>query len=87
MRSHTLVAIGVGLLILVSIVVRSLFTVYPWQYSVILQFGEIVSVKKDSGLYFKWPWQDALFLDSRILTIDTLDADRLYYYRKRKFAS
>lgn len=76
MRIHVLVGFVVGIVLLLVLVARSVFTVYPWQFSIILQFGEIVSVKKEPGLYIKWPWQNALYLDSRILTIDTLDADR-----------
>jgi len=43
---------------------------------VILQFGELITVKQTPGLYAKLPWQDARFFDSRILTIDTEDSDR-----------
>ena len=65
-----------GIFVLLAVVIRSVLTVYPWQHAVILQFGEIVSIKSESGLFFKYPWQNALYLDSRILTIDTVDADR-----------
>lgn len=74
--STVLVTVVLAALMLLILVGRSVYTVYPWQYAVILQFGEIIAVKSDSGLYFKFPWQNALFLDSRILTIDTLEADR-----------
>ena len=66
----------IGILLLLTVFLRSVFTVYPWQHAIILQFGEITSVKSSSGLFFKLPWQTALYLDSRILTIDSLDADR-----------
>lgn len=52
------------------------FIVYPWQSALIIQFGELIEVKQEPGLYTKLPWQDALFFDSRILTIDTADPDR-----------
>lgn len=52
------------------------FIVYPWQSTLILQFGELISVKQTPGLYAKLPWQDARYFDSRILTIDTADPDR-----------
>lgn len=76
MRINVLIVFGIATLMLLMLVVRTVFTVYPWQIAVIIQFGEIIAVKKDSGLYFKFPWQNSLYLDSRILTIDTLDADR-----------
>ena len=62
--------------VVVVVLLRCFYTVYPWQHAIILQFGEIVGVKSSPGLYFKLPWQEDLYLDSRILTIDTLDADR-----------
>lgn len=76
MRSNAIILVLAFSVLLLVLLLRTVFTVYPWQYSIILQFGEITSVKQDPGLYFKYPWQTALYLDSRILTIDTLDADR-----------
>lgn len=71
-----LMAWAFGIAALVIAVLRCVYTVYPWQHSIILQFGEIISVKSEPGLYLKLPWQEALYLDSRILTIDAQDADR-----------
>ena len=65
-----------GFVVLILVVLRTVFTVYPWQHAIVLQFGEIIDVKSTSGLFFKLPWQNTLYLDSRILTIDALDADR-----------
>lgn len=53
-----------------------LFIVYPWQRALVLQFGELLTVKQIPGLYFKAPWQDVLYFDSRTLTIDTEEPDR-----------
>ncbi len=53
-----------------------IFLVYPWQNAVIIQFGELLSTKQVAGLYFKLPWQDVKYFDSRILTIDTSAPDR-----------
>ena len=52
------------------------FIVYPWQRALVLQFGELLTVKEEPGLYFKPPWQDVLYFDSRTLTIDTEEPDR-----------
>ncbi len=76
MNTQRLVIGLFGIAVLLVLIVRSVMTVYPWQHAVILQFGEIVSVRSEPGLYFKYPWQTLLYLDSRILTIDTVDADR-----------
>ncbi len=54
----------------------SLFILYPWQSALVFQFGKIIAVKKESGLYVKAPWHDLRLFDSRILTIDTSEPDR-----------
>ncbi|MDZ4140881.1 MAG: protease modulator HflC [Methylotenera sp.] len=49
----------------------SAFTVHQTQYVVVQRLGEIVSVKKEPGLYFKVPLVDNLkYFDNRILTLD-----------------
>lgn len=68
--------LGVSLLLLMWLLSSALFIVYPWQSAVIRQFGELLSIKREPGLYVKAPWQDVLFFDSRILTIDTTEPDR-----------
>lgn len=60
----------------ISLLSLSLFTVYPWESALVLQFGEIVGSHKRPGLYFKFPWQTLRRFDSRILTIDSKDPDR-----------
>ena len=71
-----IVALGSGLLALIFMASASLFTIYPWDHALVLQFGEVVSVKSTPGLYFKFPWQKLRRFDSRVLTIDTKDPDR-----------
>ncbi|MDM5146793.1 protease modulator HflC [Candidatus Persebacteraceae bacterium Df01] len=73
---HYLAVVAASLLLLVILLSASLFIVYPWQSAMILQFGEIVSVKKEPGLYAKAPWHSLLMFDSRVLTIDTDEPDR-----------
>ncbi|PPC84352.1 MAG: HflC protein [Methylotenera sp.] len=49
----------------------SAFTVNQTQYVIVQRLGEIVSVKKEPGLYFKVPFVDNLkYFDNRILTLD-----------------
>ncbi|PKO46913.1 MAG: protease modulator HflC [Betaproteobacteria bacterium HGW-Betaproteobacteria-22] len=49
----------------------SAFTVKQTQYVLVQRLGEIVSVKKQPGLYFKVPFVDNLkYFDNRILTLD-----------------
>lgn len=57
----------VALVVLASFV----FTVNQTQFAIVMRLGEIVSVKKDPGLYFKIPLvENVKLLDNRILTLD-----------------
>ena len=76
-------SLGRGLLLLGGVFLlvlffagKTLFIVYPWQSALVLQFGEIISTKRQPGLYIKAPWQSLLKFDSRVLTIDSTDTDR-----------
>jgi len=60
--------IGLVGLILLS---ASAFTVNQTQFALVIRLGEIVSVKKEAGLYFKMPLVDNIkYFDNRILTLD-----------------
>lgn len=76
MTTRSLGFLGVGLLALALALAMSLYIVYPWHHVIVLRFGQVVGVKSDPGLFVKLPWDSTIYLDSRILTIDTLDADR-----------
>jgi len=72
---------AVTVLILLSL---SLFVVDQRQAAIVLQLGEMVSVKSEPGLYFKVPlMQNVRFFDSRILTLDTGEPER-FITAKRK---
>jgi len=61
------------ILVFISIILlsTSAFTVSQTQYVLVQRLGEIVSVKKVPGLYFKIPLVDNLkYFDNRILTLD-----------------
>lgn len=77
----TLVAVLIGLLILFSTV----FVVDQRQYAIVFALGEVKKVIAEPGLHFKLPppFQNVLFLDKRILTIDTPDADRFITAEKK----
>lgn len=76
MSMRGLVFLIAGFAVVAALIGRVAYTVFPWQHNLLLQFGEVVSVNSDPGLFFKLPWQDVLYMDSRILTIDTEDTDR-----------
>lgn len=61
-----------GLLALLIVVFTSMFIVDQRQNAIVFRLGEVVSIKKDPGLYFKVPLLDNVrYFDVRILTIDT----------------
>ena len=67
-NSKNILIVAVLALVLLSL---SAFTVNQTQYVLVQRLGEIVSVKKAPGLYFKVPFVDNLkYFDNRILTLD-----------------
>ena len=65
-------ALAVSLVGVVIIALLSMFVVDQRQNAIVFRFGEVVSVKKEPGLYFKIPvLENVRYFDVRILTIDT----------------
>ena len=78
--SRVLVSIIV-LLILLSL---STFTVDQREFALVFRLGEIVSVKKEPGLYFKTPIvENVKFFDKRILTYESEQPDRFITSEKK----
>ncbi|MBZ0068991.1 MAG: protease modulator HflC [Thiobacillus sp.] len=70
----------VGLIVLSS----SMYTVDQRQNALVFQLGEVVSVKKSPGLYFKLPMvQNVRYFDTRILTLDAGDPERFITSEKK----
>jgi membrane protease subunit HflC len=68
-------------LILLSL---SMFVVDQRQVVIVLQLGEMVSVKTAPGLYFKIPlFQNVRYFDSRILTFDSMEPERFITAEKK----
>ncbi len=83
MRQNLGIALAatVGVLIVLSL---SLFVVDQRQNAMVFRFGEIVSTKKQPGLYFKLPVIDNVrFYDVRILTIDSAEPERFLTSEKK----
>jgi len=76
-----LVAGFIGLMILSSTV----FVVDQRKYAIVFALGEVRDVISTPGLHFKLPppFQNVLYLDKRILTLDTPDADRFITAEKK----
>ncbi len=61
----------IGIFVLLVLLMMSAFTVDQREYALVFRLGEIVSVKKEPGLYFKMPLvDDVKFFDKRIVTLD-----------------
>jgi len=70
-----------GVLIIGSL---SLFVVDQRKNAIVFRLGEVVSVKKEPGLYFKLPLIDNVrYFDVYILTIDTAEPERFLTSEKK----
>ncbi|BCB27767.1 protein HflC [Sulfurimicrobium lacus] len=73
-----------ALLALLAFSSLSMFTVNQWQYVIVRQLGEIVSIKQQPGLYFKVPLlQDVRFFDTRLRTLDPSESERFITSEKK----
>jgi len=74
----------VVLLIALVVLSGSMYTVDQRQNALVFQLGEVVSVKKKPGLYFKLPMvQNVRYFDTRILTLDAGDPERFITSEKK----
>jgi membrane protease subunit HflC len=74
-----------GLLLVLGLASSCIFVVDQRQYAIVFALGEIKDVIKEPGLHFKLPppFQNVKYLEKRILTIDTPDADRFITAEKK----
>lgn len=72
-------------LILLAALMSTLFIVDQRQYAIVFALGEVRKVIDEPGLHFKLPppFQNVVFLDKRILTLDTPEADRFITAEKK----
>lgn len=72
---------GILLLVLSSM----LFVVRERDHAMLFALGEVKEVISEPGLYFKLPppFQNVVYLDKRLLTIDTSDAERIQTSEKK----
>ena len=77
----TLILIAIAILIFFSTV----FVVDQRSHAIVFALGEVKSVISEPGLHFKLPppFQNILFLDKRILTIESAEADRFITAEKK----
>ncbi|MDB5839797.1 MAG: hflC [Herminiimonas sp.] len=82
---NRLVSYTIIVLIALSILFSTLFVVDQRQYAIVFALGEVKQVISEPGLHFKLPppFQNVIFLDKRILTLDTPEADRFITAEKK----
>jgi len=75
----------IGLVIAIAVLTSCVFVVDQRQYAIVFALGEVKSVINEPGLHFKLPppFQNVVFLDKRIMTLDTPDADRFITAEKK----
>jgi membrane protease subunit HflC len=74
----------IGLISLLVLISMSAFTVDQREYAMVFRLGEIVSVKKSPGLYFKIPLvENVQYFEKRILTLDWTEPERFITSEKK----
>src|ERR1700734_2361002 len=61
------IIIALGLVLLVA--ATSLFTVNEAQLAIRTEFGAILGTNYEPGLHYKWPWDQVVTFDGRILSL------------------
>ena len=81
---NKIIATVIGLIAAAVVFRASTFVVDQRQYAILFQLGQITEVHSEPGLKFKIPLiQNVVYLDRRILTIDTPQADRVQTSEKK----
>lgn len=71
MNQRSLIVFAIPLLVVLGILMSSLFVVQQTQQTLVLEFGKLVRVIKEPGLYVKIPFlQNTKAYDNRILDFD-----------------
>ncbi len=74
----------IGLIVAAVLFRASTFVVDQRQFAILFQLGQITEVHSEPGLKFKIPLiQNVVYLDRRILSIDTPQADRVQTSEKK----
>lgn len=76
---------AIASLIALAILMSTLFVVDQRQYAIVFALGEVKQVIQEPGLHFKLPppFQNVMFVDKRILTLDTPEPDRFITAEKK----
>jgi membrane protease subunit HflC len=82
---NRLISFVIVALIALVVLSSTMFVVDQRQSAIVFALGEVKKVINEPGLHFKLPppFQNILFLDKRILTLDTPEADRFITAEKK----
>lgn len=80
-----LISILVGVVLLVMLAASTMFVVDQHRYAVVYALGELREVIREPGLHFKLPppFQNVVYLDKRLQTLDTAEDDRFLTQEKK----
>lgn len=83
--SNKIAALFVALAVVVGILSTSVFIVRERDFALVFALGEVRRVITEPGLNFKLPppFQNVVFLDKRLLTIDSQEAERIQTSEKK----
>jgi membrane protease subunit HflC len=81
-----LISILVGAVIVLMLLASSMFVVDQHRYAVVYALGELREVIREPGLNFKLPppFQNVVYLDKRLQTLDTADGERFLTAEKKE---
>lgn len=82
---NRLLGLILGLVVAFYLISSCVFVVDQRKFAVVFSFGQIVRVIEQPGLQFKLPapFQNVIFFDRRIMTIDNPDAERFITAEKK----
>jgi membrane protease subunit HflC len=82
---NRLVSLAITAFIVIWVLMSTVFVVDQRQFAIVFALGEVKQVIREPGLHFKLPppFQNVIYLDKRILTIDTADSDRFITAEKK----
>jgi membrane protease subunit HflC len=75
-----------GAAVVLMLLSSSVFVVDQHRYAVVYALGELREVIKEPGLHFKLPppFQNVVYLDKRLQTLDTRDGERFLTAEKKE---
>ncbi|PRC91907.1 protease modulator HflC [Solimicrobium silvestre] len=82
---NKLISTGIAVIIALLVFSSTVFVVDQRQFAIVFALGEMKTIISEPGLHFKLPppFQNVVFLDKRILTIDSPEADRFITAEKK----